>query len=535
MKKFVSLLLASLLTVLLVIPVSAATAVGFYLDSPNRVGDVITVAPGESVSIQVKVKSAVSLMAAQLAIPYNNSMFSVETDEFSGDALELSLRSQCVKAAVSGVAADISGTVVTEVIFTPKEGLTSGEIILNTAMLKAYSSSGEALPVYGEYVTLRIGAVPVAGHEHDYGTEWVSDENQHWHECSNADGNCTEVRTKVYDHVADGGVVTVTPTYDDPGEKVYTCWVCGYVMRTDVLPPVVRPHEHKYSESWSHDATHHWHECSNEDGQCEETKIDVAVHVSDGGKVVVSPTYSSTGTKAYSCVTCGEVMRLDTIPALVSTNPGYPSRPSNPSTPTVPDDIIIDNPDIPLDEAPLPFIDVFETDWFIDNVRDLYWRGLMLGVADNLFGPYITTNRAMIATILYRLHDSPEVEYKGVFTDVPDGTWYSDAVEWAAANGVVMGYGDGRFGPNDAITREQLCAMLYRNMGSDTSKAGDMSKFVDSEDVSDWAYDAVSWSVGVGLVIGTDKSELLPVKLANRAEVSAVISRYCTLVDEAAG
>lgn len=134
----------------------------------------------------------------------------------------------------------------------------------------------------------------------------------------------------------------------------------------------------------------------------------------------------------------------------------------------------------------LPFADVPASAWYYDAVRFVYERGMMAGTGNNQFSPNVTTTRAMIVTILYRLENQPAAGSSN-FTDVPADQWYTNAVAWAAANGIVGGYGDGRFAPNDIITREQMAAILYRYAqykGYDVGNTGDLSRYVDASQVS---------------------------------------------------
>ena len=125
-----------------------------------------------------------------------------------------------------------------------------------------------------------------------------------------------------------------------------------------------------------------------------------------------------------------------------------------------------------------PFGDVQSTDWYYDEVQYVYENGLMSGTSATTFSPDATTTRGMIVTILHRLEGTPAVSTSGTFADVAAGQYYTDAVEWASANGIVGGYGNGRFGPNDPITREQLAAMMYRYadfLGMDTAASGSLT------------------------------------------------------------
>ena len=184
-------------------------------------------------------------------------------------------------------------------------------------------------------------------------------------------------------------------------------------------------------------------------------------------------------------------------------------------------------------EAPLPFPDVTEGDWFYDAVRYAYETGLMDGVGDSLFAPNSETTRAQLVTILYRLAGEPEPGGDSGFADVAAGTWYTDAVAWAAENGIVNGVSDTEFVPGDDITREQLAAILYRYaacQGYDVSQRADLSGFGDAESISGYAQEALSWAHAQGLVLGFEDGSLRPQGTASRAQIAAVLMRFLAAV-----
>ena len=184
-------------------------------------------------------------------------------------------------------------------------------------------------------------------------------------------------------------------------------------------------------------------------------------------------------------------------------------------------------------EAPLPFPDVTEGDWFYDAVRYAYETGLMDGVGDSLFAPNSETTQAQLVTILYRLAGEPEPGGDSGFADVAAGTWYTDAVAWAAENGIVNGVSDTEFVPGDDITREQLAAILYRYaacQGYDVSQRADLSGFGDAESISGYAQEALSWAHAQGLVLGFEDGSLRPQGTASRAQIAAVLMRFLAAV-----
>lgn len=184
-------------------------------------------------------------------------------------------------------------------------------------------------------------------------------------------------------------------------------------------------------------------------------------------------------------------------------------------------------------EAPvsgLPFGDVKSADWFYNDVKYVYEKGMMAGTAADVFAPNATTTRAMIVTILYRLEGSPAVTGTSAFVDVPVGQWYTDAVNWAAANQIVKGTSATTFAPNDSITREQMAAILYRYAqykGYDVTKKADLSGYSDNGQVSAYAKDALAWANAAKLINGVTNTTLAPQGNATRAQVSAILHRFC--------
>lgn len=179
-----------------------------------------------------------------------------------------------------------------------------------------------------------------------------------------------------------------------------------------------------------------------------------------------------------------------------------------------------------------PFADVNAGDWFYRDVLFSYEKGLMSGMDAAAFAPYANTTRAQIAVIFYRMEGSPAVEGENSFADVVRGSgtaWFYDAVTWAQQNGIMGGYDNSSFAPNDPITREQLAAIFYRYAqykGYDTTQGGmAIREFGDYESISDYAMGAMAWAVNTGLVKG-DSNLLYPNGTATRAEIAAMLHRF---------
>ena len=198
-----------------------------------------------------------------------------------------------------------------------------------------------------------------------------------------------------------------------------------------------------------------------------------------------------------------------------------PPPPVTPGTPVA--------PARPAAPVGLPFADVSGSDWFYNDVRYVYEKGIMDGTGADRFSPNAPLTRAMIVTILYRMAGSPSVSGSSDFTDVAASKWFAKAVAWAAANGIVNGYGDSLFGPNDPVTREQLAAILYRyavygGMTAVTLEEN-LGSFADTAQLSAYAIQAMNWAVGQGLINGSGNN-LVPKAQATRAQVAAIIHRY---------
>ena len=178
----------------------------------------------------------------------------------------------------------------------------------------------------------------------------------------------------------------------------------------------------------------------------------------------------------------------------------------------------------------LPFTDISTTDWYYNSVCYVYNNGLMNGVTDTAFTPDTATSRAMLVTILWRMEGSPVVNYFMQFEDVLQEQWYTEAIRWAASTGIVNGYSNTKFGVNDSITREQMATILYRYAISKGFALFDntyVSSFGDAAKVSTWAYDALNWSVGNGLIQGVGNNTLNPQGTATRAQTATILMRFC--------
>ncbi len=268
--------------------------------------------------------------------------------------------------------------------------------------------------------------------------------------------------------------------------------------------------------------------------------VSIATKVT-GGKVTVTPTRPTRGQTVTINVTPNEGYKLDTLVVTdnkgnnveltkVSDNKYTFVMPAGKVTVT-PTFVKTDAKEETKDPAAVKrFSDVASGAWYAEYITYVTENALMNGYDDGRFGPNDQTTRAQIVTVLYRLEGEPATRSSNSFSDVSaGGQYYSSAVAWAAINNIVNGYEDGRFGPNDNVTREQIAAILYRYAtykGYDTENAGSIANFSDAAKVSSWANTAISWAVGEELMNG-DNGALRPQGNATRAEIAALLMRFC--------
>lgn len=204
--------------------------------------------------------------------------------------------------------------------------------------------------------------------------------------------------------------------------------------------------------------------------------------------------------------------------------PGGGSKPEpEPETDLPTDPALPNQPDLPL-----PFLDVPAGYWCYDEVRYIYQAGLMNGTSATAFSPAATTTRGMIVTILYRMDGSPAAG-SSAFADVAPGAYYASAVAWASANGIVTGYEDGSFGPEDPITREQMAAFLFRYArykGMDVSAQANLSGYTDAGRISPYAVEPLRWANALGLITGTTADTISPTGSATREQAAVILTRF---------
>lgn len=280
-------------------------------------------------------------------------------------------------------------------------------------------------------------------------------------------------------HKWDSGTVTAEPTEKDPGTMTYTCTVCGQT-KTEVIP-ATGPHTHVWGE----------------------------------GTVTVAPTETTPGVRTYTCTVCGKT-RTEIIPATGSAVcPGGAACPS-----------------FRFRDVPAP------SNWAHEGIDYCVRHGLMSGFDATTFSPDTVSTRAQIVMILYNLSgDTTDYsKYYVPFTDVKPGTWYYNAVAWGYGKDIVAGMTPTTFAPDGLITREQMAVLLYgyteKYAPAYLGGAASLNGFPDAASVSNWAYAAMSWAVGNGLISGiaSDGADYLaPSGGATRAQIAAIMMRYCRL------
>ena len=268
------------------------------------------------------------------------------------------------------------------------------------------------------------------------------------------------------------------------------------------------------------------------------SRYTVSVGAGSGkGTVSVSPQNASEGTRVTITVTPASGYEVDDV--TVTDRDGDDVRVTKQSdtryTFTMPDSKVevevsfVKTGETVQEPDTMTFSDIKAGDWFYDAVLYTYENGLMSGTGAAAFSPNQTLTRAMVAQVLYSMEGAP-AGGTSTFTDVAAGTWYASAVNWAAANGVVSGYGDGTFGPNDNVTREQVAMILYsfaKSKGYDVSEKASLSSFADMSSVSTYAQEAMSWAAGAGLISGMGNNTIVPQGSATRAQFAVMLMQFC--------
>ena len=368
----------------------------------------------------------------------------------------------------------------------------------------------------------RTEAIPATG-AHDYQfTKTVAptctDGGYDLYTCSGCGATERRNLTDAAGHKWDGGTVTTAPTETTPGVRTFTCSGCDQT-RTEAIP-ATGAHDYQFTKTVAPTCTdggYDLYTCSGCGATERRNLTDAAGHKWDGGTVTTAPTETTPGVRTFTCTVCGQT-RTEAIPATgASTCTGGPSCPS------------------------YGLHDVAGPDYWAHKGIDYCVRNrLMSGVGAGTFSPDTACTRAQIVKILYNLsgNQTDYSYYYLPFTDVAPGAWYYNAVAWAYCNDVTSGTSATTFTPNAAITRQQLVTFLYRYTvkyaPEFTGNAAPISAFPDAGSVANWAYAAMSWAVGNGLIKGNAHDNGLdyldPNGSATRAQTATIIMRYCQLI-----
>ena len=258
----------------------------------------------------------------------------------------------------------------------------------------------------------------------------------------------------------------------------------------------------------------------------------ITIQSSFGGKVTASASQAAQGKviTLTALPNSGYVLKSLTVTTASGTSVPVANQSSGKYTFTMPADAVTVKEVFAAQETDpgFPFADVAKGSWYYEGVRYAYENGLMSGTGEGTFSPDLPTSRGMLVTILYRLAGSPAAG-SASFTDVAKGQWYADGVAWASANGVVSGYPDGSFRPNDTITREQMAAILYqyaRIQGKLDDSRADLSIFSDLDSLSAYAKEPMSWAVAQGLFSGVSADTLAPGGSTTRAQAAVILTAF---------
>ena len=330
-------------------------------------------------------------------------------------------------------------------------------------------------------------------------------------------------------HVWGNGVVTTAPTETTPGVRTFTCSGCDQT-RTETIP-ATGAHDYQFTKTVAPTCTdggYDLYTCSGCGATERRNLTDAAGHKWDGGTVTTAPTETTPGVRTFTCTVCGDI-REETIPATGAHDYQF--------TKTVAPTCTDGGPSCPsygLHDVAGPGY------WAHEGIDYCVRNRLMSGVGAGTFSPDTACTRAQIVKILYnRSGNQTDYSYYYLpFTDVAPGAWYYNAVAWAYYNDVTSGTSATMFTPNAAITRQQLVTFLYRYTvkyaPEFTGNAAPISAFPDAGSVANWAYAAMSWAVGNGLIQGNAHDNGLdyldPNGSATRAQTATIIMRYCQLI-----
>ena len=439
-----------------------------------------------------------------------------------------------------------TGATIAKATFKVNANATSGEY-------KVYASVADMVEVDYTPISVNSGFGVVTVHSHTWGAS-LSDSTGHWQKCS-----CGETTAKA-PHIPGAA-----PTVD----SAQTCTLCGY----ELAPKLPAPHEHVWGAWTPVNKIQHKRICADDpthvdyanhnfvDNICTDCHYELEIIIPDEPDLP-----EDEGLSAQELMLLMMLLRNHTATVTATAGEGGWITPAGetkvafgkdmtfiilPKIGYEVESVIVDGKDVGAVRAYTfkrvitghtitvtfkklawinPFEDVSESDWFYGDVACANYLGLMFGTDTTTFSPYEITTRGQVVTTLYRLEGEPEVETENIFSDVDEDMYYTKAIAWAAENKIVEGHGDGTFGPDDAITREQIAAILHRY--AEYKGYGESDGDALAEDIvcSEWATDNIRWAVANKIFYGMGIEILDMTANANRAEVAAYLTRMCLYV-----
>ncbi|MCI8397336.1 MAG: leucine-rich repeat protein [Clostridia bacterium] len=433
---------------------------------------------------------------------------------------------------------------------------------------------------------------PSDTHTHNWSTDWSHDSSYHWHDCisPNCDVSENTLKSGYGSHMFGDWITDTEATTSTEGMKHRTCTVCEYSETSTIpivpdtnVPDNPNPPSNPSKPSTSSNPNTVDTTVSiktNSDGSVTTTKrnnktgtVTETTRFKDGtttivetpatGRVIAEVNLSQT-TVANSSGTVklpipnlpvtsndadAPVVKVRWPANIQDMNVAIPLNEYNAGVVAViikadgsekivckstmiGNDLIVPlsgNVTIKLIDNSMQFADVDYNHWAADAIAFATSRGLFEGIGDSKFAPDTNMSRDMLVTVLHRLEDTPVSNEVMYFPDVNGDAWYAEALQWATANKIISGYGNGTFGPNGNVTREQIAVILYRYanaIGMRTDERGYTNQFKDGDDISAWAHDAMSWAIEAGLFNGDNQGNLKPTDSVTRAEVVALIKRF---------
>ena len=532
MKKYISILLVAVMLLTLMVPVMAAGVP--YLSVSGAKANA-----GEEVTVNISLNTQnTAIRACSIKVSYSSGL------TLTGFSSAQDYRESVAEGIVgfmffASSTADVSFTAT----FKVDANAESGDYYVSASIIELIGEDYEN-------ISANPGTGKITVHAHTWG-DYSKDASGHWQKCS-----CGETTAKA-PHIPGPAA-----TY----ESAQICTICGYVIK----PALPAPHEHVWGAWAPYSEVQHMRVCATD-----STHVDYANHnfvdnvCADCGyvlEIIIPDTPDE-----FDGLTIEElilIMMMGKCTNTITATAGEGGMISPAGATNVPfakdqtyvitpmpgyeiDSVVVDGKDkgainqytfkrvlakhtITATFKKMPWVnhfkDVKENDWFYSDVAYVNSIGLMVGTSSTEFSPNETATRAQIVTTLWRLEGQPVAQTKADFTDVAEGMWYTDAIAWAAENKIVEGYGDGIFAPGDAITREQIVAILHRYAEYKELAVAAEDEAPDAYDHSDWAADNVDWAHENGIFAGIGKDITDLTENATRAEIASYLTRFCLMI-----